>query len=457
MRRAPISRLAVLLAFLLSPAWAQGPIREDAPRTLPLSLKRAVEIALAPEGSTRVALANESIKQAQTLVAQARGAFLPDVESSLTDQRETSSLRAFGFNSSIFKLPPGFTLNFPSVVGPFSVFDARATAQQSIFDFSKIRAYQASKVSVTAAKADSESTRNQVSDEVAKEYLACLRTQATLDTAQANVELSEALLKLAQEQKTAGTGTGIDVTRAEVQLANDRQKLVAAGRDRRRAALQILKTMGLKLDAEVQFTDKLGYNAVNIADVDPSLDQARKNRAELKAQRQREEVARLNYGSVKAERLPSVGASANYGTIGSELIGTQPTYDYGITVKVPVFDGGRRDARRTESLSVYRQEQIRTRDLQDQIELEVRQALDALRAAVSEVDAARDGLALSESELAQARRRFQAGVATSTEVTDAQTRLQRARDNQIAALYDHNLARLDLATATGTIGEFVNQ
>lgn len=460
MRKATIYHRAAELIFTLTvvySAQAQGPVRDDAVRTLPLSLKRAVEIALAPEGSTRVALADESIRQAQSRVGQARAALLPDLESSLSDQRETTSLRAFGFNSSLFKLPAGFQLSLPSIVGPFSVFDARATASQTVFNFSSLRSYQASKAGVSAAKADMDSTKNQVSDEVAKEYLACLRAQATLDTAQANVELSQALLQLAKTQMDAGTGTGIDVTRAEVQLANDQQKLVAADRDRRHAALQLLKTMGLRLDVEVQFTDKLEYNTVDVATPAAALDTARKNRAELKAQRQREEVARLNYGSVKAERLPSVAASANYGSIGTEYVGAQPTYDYGVTVRVPIYDGGRRDARRTESMSLYRQEQIRTRDLQDQVELEVRQALDALRAAASEVTAARDGLALSENELAQARRRFQAGVATSTEVTDAQTRLQRARDNQIAALYDHNLARLDLATATGTIGEFVNQ
>jgi outer membrane protein TolC len=73
------------------------------------------------------------------------------------------------------------------------------------------------------------------------------------------------------------------------------------------------------------------------------------------------------------------------------------------------------------------------------------------------VETAREGLALSENELAQARRRYEGGVAGSIEVTDAQTRLDRARDNQIAALYSYNLARLDLATATGSIGEFINQ
>jgi outer membrane protein len=124
---------------------------------------------------------------------------------------------------------------------------------------------------------------------------------------------------------------------------------------------------------------------------------------------------------------------------------------------VPIFDGFRRESRRSESASQYQQEKIRLRDLEQQVELEVREALDSLHSAQAEVDAARDGLMLAENELAQAQRRYQAGVTNSIEVTDAQTRLDRARDNQIAALYDYNLARIDLATGTGTIGEYVNQ
>jgi outer membrane protein TolC len=124
---------------------------------------------------------------------------------------------------------------------------------------------------------------------------------------------------------------------------------------------------------------------------------------------------------------------------------------------VPVFDGGKRDARRAESLSQYRQEQTHTRDIQDQVDLDVRLAFDSVRSAGVEVETAQEGVQLAEQELAQAQRRYQAGVSNSIEVTDAQTRLDRARDNQIAALYDYNLARIDLATATGKIQEFVNQ
>src|SRR4029077_18895902 len=107
-----------LSIFLLA---ASLGVAQNTTRTLPLSLKRAVEIALTPEGSARVALAQESIQQAESRVSQARAAFLPNLDSSLQDHRETTNLKAFGFS---FNIPlPGFSI--PSIVGPFDVFDAR--------------------------------------------------------------------------------------------------------------------------------------------------------------------------------------------------------------------------------------------------------------------------------------------------------------------------------------------
>lgn len=215
--------------------------------------------------------------------------------------------------------------------------------------------------------------------------------------------------------------------------------------------------MGLKLDSEVTLTDKLDYKPADIGSIADALADARKMRAELKAQKQREHSAGLSYSAVKFERLPSMSASANYGSIGTEMTNASPTYLYGLSVRVPIFDGGKRDARRAESLSEYRQEQTRTHDLEQQVELDVRLAFDSVNSAVNEVKTARDGVDLSEKELAQARRRYEAGVANALEVTDAQTRLDRARDNLINALYDYNLARIDLATATGRIREYVNR
>jgi outer membrane protein len=423
---------------------------QNRPQVLQLSLKQAVEIALAPEGSTRVRLAEEGLKQAESRANQARAALLPDFEGYVQDQSETNNIGAFGFKFPTITLP-GFTFNIPALLGPFDLLDVRATVNQSVFDFSALRRYQASKVAIEATKADNEGTRDQVTDQVARAYVTALRAQASLETAHANVELSEALLRLAQSQKNAGTGTGIEITRAQVQLANDRQLALVAENDVDRAHLQLLKIIGLRLDNPVELTGKLEYIATEIIDPAQALATARDHRAELKAQSRREDNARLNSSATSMERLPSLSAFGNYGDLGSGVTSALPTRTYGVTLKVPLFDGGRRDARRAESESLFRQEKIRTVDLRDQIELDVRLALDGLRSADAQVKTAEEGLQLSENELAQAERRYKAGVTNSIEVTDAQTRLARARDNRINALFNYNLARIDLGSATGTI------
>jgi outer membrane protein TolC len=419
---------------------------------LQLSLKQAVDLALAPDGNTRVKLAAEAIRQAEARSSEARAALLPDVEGAVSEQSQTRNLKAFGFS---FPNVPILGISIPTFVGPFDVFDARASVTQSVLDFSSIRGYQAAKVAVEAIKADNQGTRDQVTDQVARAYLTGLRAQATLETARANVELSEALLKLSQSLKNAGTGTGIEVTRAEVQLANDRQQLVVAENGVERSHLELLKVIGLKLDRPVELTGALAYIPNDNLDPAQALVAARDNRAELKAQQDREKSAKLSYSGVKYERLPSLAAFGDYGSSGSAINDSVPTRTYGASLRIPIFDGGRRDARRAESASQYRQEQIRTEDLRDQIELDVRLALQSLRSADAEVKAADEGLKLSENELAQAQRRYKAGVSNSVEVTDAQTRLQRARDNRINALYNHNVARIDLGTATGTIRNMI--
>ena len=446
-------RAAFLIFVSASMVLAQATAQVSLPQNvMQLSMKKAVEIALTPEGSPRVALAMESVKQALDKAKESKAAFLPTADGSIKETNETVNLNSFGIR---FPSVPGFS--FKTFVGPFGVFDARASAEQSIFSFSDIRKYQASKASALATGADLNTTRNQVSDQVARAYVACLRADAALETAKANVDLSNALLKLAQQERDAGTGTGIEITRAQVQLANDQQRLIVADNDRRKAVLQLLRAMGINLSSDISFTDKLAFTAVDVATLEASLEEARKQRAELQAQQQREKAAQLSYNSVSAERLPSASAFGDYGAIGLSPDSARATREIGITVKVPLFDGFRRDVRRDESLSQLRQEKTRTRDLEQQIELDVRLALDSLRSAKAEVQTSEEGLALAQNEVAQAQRRYQAGVTNSIEVTDAQTRLDRARDNRIAALYDYNVARIDLATATGTITEFVNQ
>jgi outer membrane protein len=422
-----------------------------AAQPVPLSLKRAVQLAASPEGNTRMRLTEEALKQAESRTAQARAALLPDLSAAFTDQNLTRNLAAQGIQVSV---PiPGF--HFPAFVGPFTTMDARISVSQSVFDFSSIRRFQASKVGVSAAKADVNGSAEQVAAQVARAYLAAVRADADVEAAKANATLSEAVLKQAENQKAAGTGTGIEITRARVQLANDRQRLLVAENARRAAGLQLLRGIGLRLDTELVLTDKLQYIPVDPVTLGQAKALALNTRPDLEAQQERESTARLTASATKLERLPSVAAFGDYGASGTGLDNSLATRTIGISVRVPLFDGGRRDARRTESASQYRAEKVKTNDLKEQIELDVRLALDALRSAEEQVKVSREGLELAENELAQARRRYEAGVAIGVEVTDAQSRLERARDNQTAALYNYNVGRIDLAAAMGAVRKSV--
>src|SRR5208282_5885492 len=141
---------------VISTIWAQDGNQQllTRPPVLRLSLKQAVQLALAPEGNTRVKLAEEDLKQAGLRSEESRAALLPDFEGYVEYQNETTNLAAFGFNfQNVFSSLPIAAPSIRTFVGPFSVLDARVSVNQTVFDFSAIRRYEASKVAIEATKA----------------------------------------------------------------------------------------------------------------------------------------------------------------------------------------------------------------------------------------------------------------------------------------------------------------
>jgi outer membrane protein TolC len=436
---------AFLALTLLAGVAAQSAAQAGAP--LRLSLQQAVELALAPQGDARLQVAAQAVKQAQARAGQSRAGLLPTLEGSTNAQNLTRSLSAGGI---IVNIPlPGFA--FPDLVGPYTLFDFRSAVSQNILDLGVLKRYQAAKSGVTAAEAERNNVGDQVATQTARFYLAAWRSDAALEAVRANVTLAEALLRRATERQDAGKGIAIEVTRAQVQLANDRQRLLAAETERNHAYRQLLKILRLKLDTPVELTSRPDPAAPEVPALEPALATALDSRADLKVLHSRQEIARRNLDAVRMERYPSLSGFADYGAIGTSVAHTLPTRTVGLSLRVPLFDGGAREARRAESMATSRQEEIREKDLREQVELEVRQALDALHSAAEQMKVAKEGLDLAESEVAQAQRRTEGGVALSVELTDAQTRLARARDNQVLAVYNYQQARVDFGEATGTI------
>ncbi len=415
---------------------------------LDLSLKQAIEIALSPEGSAEVQMAQESIREVQARSQQSRAELLPHLGASVGFQNQTRNLEALGLQPSPLFRPP-------TRVGPFTTFDARTNLTQTIFHLGSIRRFQASRIGVRVAQTEKENIEERTAAQVARFYLEALRNRAGLDAARANLELATALADLAENQKEAGIGTGIEVTRAQVQVSNEQQRLLGAEQQHRQSLLRLLKLIGIRLDANLTLTENLTHTPVQVADMQEALAIAFRSRSDLQAHQKREEQADLDYRAARSDRIPSLSGFAGYGTIGSGIDSAIPTWNLGISLELPVFDGGKIDAHRAESLSKLRRERIEMQDLRRQIELEVRLAFAGINLAREQITVAKEGLQLAQQEVEQARRRYQAGITSSLEVTDAQTRLERARENQITALFNYSLERINLGEAMGTIRSMI--
>jgi outer membrane protein TolC len=127
------------------------------------------------------------------------------------------------------------------------------------------------------------------------------------------------------------------------------------------------------------------------------------------------------------------------------------TYTWGLQVSVPIFDGFRREARVQEQASMVKEAEIRRRDLEQQAQADVRGALLDLANASEQVAAATERLSLAEQELAQARDRFNAGVAGNADVVNASLALTASRTLVNDAETAYQLARVALARATGSV------
>jgi len=445
-----MSRMIVMCIFLTSlvlECWA-GDVEPPSGHVLRISLKQAVTIALAPDGSTRLKLAEEEVERTRAQAAQSRASLLPNLDASYLQRHYSTNLGILGLPVGV-TLVPGFSL--PELVGPLQEIDARAAVTENVLDVSMIRRFQAARVGVSAARAEGESTSDQVAAQVARFYLEALRAEAAVKTAQANVTLAEALLKDARDRQATGTGIAIGTTRAQLQLATQQQQLLVQENARDRAHLKLLRAMGLNLEYAVELTDELSAAPVETPTLEQAITEALQSRSDYHELELRQERARLNYRAVTLEQLPSLQGFADYGSLGSGLTHNLPTYSYGFQVRLPVFDGRERAARRAVARVSLREEQINIADLRQQIELDVRTAFQSLQSGVLQMKVAQEGLALAEDELAHARRRYLAEVGRDLEVADAQDRLARARDNQTEALFNYGLARIDLYAAMGTI------
>ena len=438
----------IALLSLLGGATAQAQSTPKAQTTpaasstemLRLTLDQAVGLALKQNPTAQIAVLTAAQSEQDKNIARAD--LLPQANARISDEAQKVNLLAqFGGKTPF----PGF----PKTLGPYQIFSAGPSVSAPVFDLTLWNRYQAARNTANASKANSLSTREQVILLTVSQYIGTLRAVANVQASQSRVDLAQALYDQAADLQKEGVGTGIDTLRANVELQNEKQRLLEAANDRETFLYGLSRLLNLDPRQKIELSDSLSFFDTPQPQVDTSIEAALADRQEWKALSSQLKAAEDQKKAARDSRLPSVRFDGTFAYVGTSGNTTLPTYTYQGSVNLPLFTGGRIHSEIVSADLEIRKFEEQRADLRNQIALDVKTALLNLDSARNEVQVATLGVQLSKEEVDQARDRFKAGVANNIEVIQAQDSLSRANDNQIAALYRFNQARADFARSIG--------
>lgn len=432
----------LLLACHLSPVFGQ-----DKPvPALSVSLRDAIRLALSQGGNLAIDVADQSVAAAEARFQLSRAATKPGVDFSFNATNQRLNLDVYGFQSI---QEQGFT--FPRVAGPFNVLEFRLHARQSIFDLETTRRKESAKAGILAARTQTDEVRDQIAARVARLYFQAQRDASAVEAARTLIVTAESNLKETGNHNAEGEALGLDVAQARIDVAAAKQNLLRAELERARTEIELLNAMNRDLSTPLRLTEPLAFVTQEIPPADQAVATALQTRGEILALEQKLRVTRLDDAAIHAERLPTVVGYADGGSTGISLPASQGTYDAGVTVRVPIFDGGRRESQRAEVAAGIRELELQLAQQRKQVEIEVREALLQMDLVRGNVELSESRYKAAENVLEHRQRLHAQGLGSQMDVNSAQADLARAADSRMAALNDWNAARVDLLQALGTV------
>lgn len=403
------------------------------------SLQQAWDTALAVDRGLKAS--REGTAAAASLLEAAKSARLPNMalEAGYTALNETPAAKADFFGQS---------LQMPLAQRESAAYKAMATLP--LYTGGRItRGIDAATAGMDAARLGEAADAQNLKLRVADAYVSVLRAGRMLKVTESHVTRLEAHARDVGNLHAQGMVSKSDLLSVRVALAdaNQRKLQVANALDLARAAYNRL--MGRPLDQPVTLDD-LSPEATQ--EPLPALtERALAQRSELAALGRQVEALRHQAGAVRGENLPQVALSGGYGYQENRYQVHEGQWMVTLGAKWNVFDGGvvnhRASAVERQAAALSEQRE----DLVSVVALQVRQTWLDVEETRKRLVVTQSAIAQAEENLLVARDRYANGLATYTEVLDAETLRTGSESNHAAALYDAALAGLRLRRAVGEL------
>jgi outer membrane protein len=427
--RERLSLFVLTAVVLANPAHAQHPI-------LHLTLTQAEQLAV--QNNPALTAAKFTAAAAAQIPTEYHAAYAPAFNGSITGvgADNGSRLAAGGLNNPVV----------------YNRLGTGLTVSQMVTDFGRTsNLVEMAKLNAQAQNEAANTTRAQILLATGRAYFAVLRAHALLHVAEDTVKTRQVVADQVSALAESKMKSTLDVSFANVNLSDARLMQAQAQNDLKAAEAELATAMGLPNESGFDLAEE-SIPAALPDKIDDLLRTAIDNRPELRDLRLEESAAERFVKAEHALLYPSVGVVGTAGFAPAAYETVPGRYGaVGVNLNIPIFNGGLFKARQTEADLKAKAAAQRITDVENHVARDVRVAYLNANTAYDRMGLTKQLLDNAQQALDLAQTRYDAGLGSIVELSQAQLNLTTAQIQNTSALYDYQSQRVTLDYQTGVL------
>jgi outer membrane protein TolC len=435
------------------PIMAPAAIPAASPASTPDTLKQAEAVTKQAEPKTTL---EQCIKTAFKIHPNLKAAIaLKDASKSKVYQTKSVYFPQVSFTSiysrSVIENPSSSTevSIYPQTRSESDSYRSTISMTQKIYDFGRTAfAVAVARDNLDAANYEILSVADEIILNIRSFYYSSVAANKILEVSKESVNQQELHLKQAKGFYQVGRRSKIEVTKAEVDLANAKLTLIKSENDTKLAKAKLANAIGMTGSFDAPLDDAIEFVELKL-EFDKAIELASKHRPELLKMIAQENSYKNKIYQAKASWYPTLNSNAAYGYTNNRFAFNRIAWGWGVSLDFDIFDGGNRDYSIIESQDNLRYISATRERLWQQIYLEVQEAYLKLEESRRSIEVLEKTLDQATENFKLAQGRYEVGVSDNLEFTDARLALQEAKNNLIKSILDYFIARAKLEKAIG--------
>jgi outer membrane protein len=401
-----------------------------------------------PEVLTLGKCIDTALRQNQTIIASGK---IVDVSQSRVGEARSTYYPQISASAAYSRVSP-VAGSVSSLAGgsDYNLYTSGVTLNQHILDFGKTsNQVDISKFNLASSRSDFTATQDTIILNVKQAYYGVLQAKRNRDVAIDVIKQYQLHLDQAKGYYEVGTKAKIDLIKAQVDMSNAQLLLIKAENSLQIAWVVLNNVMGNAEMREYVIEDLLSFQKYTIS-LEQATTRALDNRPDLRSIIARRQAAEAAISYARTGHYPVLSGVANYNWTGETVSTMDHGWNAGVVLTVPIFSGFLTSNQVAEANANLYAIKANEELLRQQVLLEVRQSFVNLQSVESAIPTAELAVHQAKENLDLANGRYDAGVGSPIEVSDAFATYVTTQANYTSVLSDYKIAQATMEKAMGS-------